>query len=156
MLQNPDDLSCLLIDDLYQALEEQFHIFFLKSPAPRLTGKILSSEYGAVGAVSLKVKDNYYYVVVTRVKHSIKMFSLKELLQEFSIAAHNCIFLSISMPEPVCFLSIDLFFCGGCVYSTPTHWDYCLPTYNIPTVYERSYQLKQQDFVLLEDYFKAN
>lgn len=121
MLQNSEDLSCLLIDDLYQALTEGLHICFLKKKAPRLLGSELSANYAAISALSLKVNDEYYYIIITCTKHDIKMFSLEVLLQKFSTATLDCIFLSISRPEPMCFLSIDLFFRGGYVFSTPAH-----------------------------------
>ncbi len=119
--ETPENLSCLLINDIYQALSENLHIFLLKYTGSRLSGYALSTYCGALSALTLKDGADYYAVVVTKKKNDVQMFPLLELLKKLPLAKHEHVFLSLSFPEPKCFSEIDLFFCKGCVCSTPKH-----------------------------------
>jgi len=153
--ETSENLSCLLINDIYHALSEDLHVFLLKYTGSRLSGYTLSTYYSALSALTLKDGANYYAVVVTKKKNDVQMFSLLELLKKLSLAKHEHVFLSLSSPEPKCFSEIDLFFCKGCVCFTPKHWDYCIPAYDLPPMLERTYGLKQEDFLFLEKYFRV-
>jgi hypothetical protein len=82
------------------------------------------------------------------------MFSLLELLKKLSLAKHEHVFLSLSSPEPRCFSEIDLFFVRV-AFALRQNIETTVHQHTIyPPMLERTYDLKQEDFLFLEKYFR--